>query len=193
MRGKLNIMKLSLKELLIVYAIGVIITILSAIFFSIRGYPLVNTATETLNIFTPPLYMISIFLPYGILIGEVIWIWNEKKERAICILLLFECISVAFLAFMRYIINIPFSGHTIILFFYLLHQVVNNRVQYPLRLIIGIVVLIITIIYKIFLWNDAFTFLLGAILGAVLWIPGFLYRLKKEKKMTQYISNNKII
>ncbi len=173
------------------YATGVIITILSAIFFSIRGYPLVNTATETLNIITPPLYMIPIFLPYGILIGEVIWIWNEKKERAISILFFFECISVAILAFMRYIINIPFSGHTIILFFYLLHQVVNSRVQYPLRLIIGIVVLIITIIYKIFLWNDTFTFLLGAILGATLWIPGFLYRLKKGK-MIQYHSKNEI-
>lgn len=182
MRGKRNILKPSLKESFIVYATGVIITILSAIFFSIRGYPLVNTATETLNIVTPPLYMISIFLPYGILIGEVIWIWNEEKERAICILLLFECISVAVLAFIRYIITIPFSGHAVILFFYLPHQVVNNRVQYPLRLIIGIVVLIITTIYKIFLWNDAFTFLLGAILGAILWIPGFLYWLKKEKK-----------
>ena len=191
MKGESNILKPPLKETLIVYAIGLIITILSAIFFSIRGYPLVNTATETLNIVTPPLYMIPIFLTYGILIGEVIWIWNEKKERAICILLLFECISVAILAFMRYIINIPFSGHTIILFFYLLHQVVNNRVQYPLRFIIGIVVLIITIIYKIFLWNDAFTFLLGAILGSTLWIPGFLYRLKKGK-MIQYLSKNEI-
>ena len=191
MKGESNILKPPLKETLIVYAIGLIIIILSAIFFSIRGYLLVNTATETLNIVTPPLYMIPIFLTYGILIGEVIWIWNEKKERAICILLLFECISVAILAFMRYIINIPFSGHTIILFFYLLHQVVNNRVQYPLRLIIGIVVLIITIIYKIFLWNDAFTFLLGAILGATLWIPGFLYRLKKGK-MIQYLSKNEI-
>ncbi|MGB5911000.1 MAG: hypothetical protein WBH31_07405 [Promethearchaeia archaeon] len=164
------------------YATGVILTILSAIFFSIRGYPLVNTATETLNIISPPLYMISIFLPYGILIGEVIWIWNEKKERALCILLLFECISVAILAFMRYIITIPFSGHAIILLFYLPHQVVNNKAQYPLRLIIGIVILIITTIYKIFLWNDPITFSLGAIVGIVLWIPGFFYRLKKVKK-----------
>ena len=158
MRRKQNSLKPFLKELLIVYATGVIITILSAFFFSIRGYPLVNTATETLNIVTPPLYMISIFLPYGILIGELIWIWNEKKERAICILLLFECICVAILAFVRYIINIPLSGHAIILFFYLPHQVVNNRAKYLLRLIIGLIVLSITIIYKIFLWNDLIIF-----------------------------------
>ncbi|MFW9948378.1 MAG: hypothetical protein ACFFDX_16245 [Candidatus Odinarchaeota archaeon] len=179
MKDKRNILNPSLKELLIVYATGIIITIFSAIFFSIRGYPLVNTATETLNIATPPLYMISIFFPYGILIGEVIWIWNEKQERDICFLLLLECISVAILAFMRFIIAIPFSGHAIILFFYLPHQLVNNKTQYPLRFIIGLVVLIITIIYKIFLWNDPITFILGAILGVFLWIPGFLYRLKK--------------
>ncbi|MFX1589626.1 MAG: hypothetical protein ACFFC1_15860 [Promethearchaeota archaeon] len=182
MRGKRNILKPPLKEPLIVYATGVIITIFSAIFFSIRGYPLVNTATETLNIATPPLYMISIFLPYGILIGEIIWIWIEKKNRDIFILLLLECISVALLAFLRYFINIPFSGHAIILFFYLPHQLVNNKNQYPSRLIIGIVVFIITIIYKIFLWNDPITFVLGAILGFVLWIPEFLYWLKKVKK-----------
>ncbi|MFX1495690.1 MAG: hypothetical protein ACFFBZ_15505 [Promethearchaeota archaeon] len=181
MKDKRNILKPSLKEPLIVYITGVIITILSTIFFSIRGYPLINTATETLNSVTPPLYMIPIFLPYGILIGEILWKWIEKKERGISILLLLECITIAFLAFMRYFIAIPFSGHTIILFFYLPHQLSNNRAFYPLKFIIGIVVLIITIIYKIFLWNDPLTFLLGATLGIVLWIPGFFYRLKKVK------------
>ncbi len=175
-------LKPSVKETLIIYGSGLIITILSVIFFFIRGYPLVTTATETLNIHTPPLYMIPIFLPYGILIGEVIWLWNEQKERHTYILLFIECIIVGIFSFIRYIISIPFSGHVIILLFYLFHQAVNNRFNHPIRFLIGIVVLVITIIFKIYLWNDSITFLLGVLLGITLWLPGFIYRLRIFRK-----------
>ena len=87
MKVMLTRLKPSVRELLIIYGSGLIILILSVIFFTFRGYPLVSTATETLNIYTPPLYMISIFLPYGILIGETIWLWNEQKENFKYILL----------------------------------------------------------------------------------------------------------
>ncbi|MFW9971213.1 MAG: hypothetical protein ACFFDF_13555 [Candidatus Odinarchaeota archaeon] len=175
-------LKPSIRETIIIYGTASIITILSIIFFSFRGYPLVTTVTETLNVFTPPLYMIPIFFPYGILIGEVIWLWNEQKDRSTYILLFIECLIIAIISFIRYIIPIPFSGHAIILIFYLFHQVVNNRFNNPIRLLIGIIVLTITIVYKIYIWNDLITFLLGALLGIVLWLPGFLFRLKIIKK-----------
>jgi len=174
-------LKTSAREPFIIYSTGLIIFILSIIYFSIRGYPLVSTATETLNIYTPPLYMISIFLPYGILIAEVIWLWIEQKERKIYILLFIETIIVGTFSFIRYIISIPFSGHAIIIFFYLSHQVINNQFKHPLRILIGILVLIIIIIYKIFLWYDPITLLLGALLGITLGFPGFLYRKIKNK------------
>lgn len=180
-------LKPSVRDPLIVYGTGLIITIFSWIFFSVIGYPLVNTATETLNIISPPLYMIPIFLPYGILIGEVIWLWNEKKDRNVYVLLFIECIIVALFSFTRFIIRIPFSGHTIILFFYLSHYAISYRFQYPLRFLIGIVILILTMIYKIFLWNDPITFLLGTILGIGLWLPGFFYLQKK----LYYVVNDK--
>lgn len=87
MRALFTNLKSTIKEPLIIYGTGIIITIPSAIFFSIRGYPLVLTATETLDIITPPLCMILIFFPYRILIGEVIWMWNEKREEKVYILL----------------------------------------------------------------------------------------------------------
>lgn len=178
MKVMLTNLKPSIREPIIIYGTGLIVTILSIIFFSIRGYPLVITATETLSIYTPPLYMISIFFPLGILIGEITWLWNEKKERNLYILLILECSIVALFSFIRYIISIPLSGHAIIILFYILHQAINSRFKHPLRFLIGIVVLIITIVYKIFLWNDPITFLFGTILGIILWLPGCLYRLK---------------
>ncbi|MFX1599220.1 MAG: hypothetical protein ACFFB6_01335 [Promethearchaeota archaeon] len=175
-------LKPSVREILIIYSSGLITIILSIIFFSIKGYPLVVTANETLDIFTPPLYMISVFLPFGILIGEVIWLWNERKERFRYLLLFFECIIVGIFSFIRFVISIPFSGHAIILLFYLLHQAINNKFNHPIRFLIGMIVLVITVIYKIYLWNDPITFLLGLSLGIVLWLPGFLYRYKKFKR-----------
>jgi type IV secretory pathway VirB6-like protein len=66
------------KEILIVYGMALIITILSAIFFTINGYPLVRTATETLDTIAPPLYMIPIFIPLGILFGELLFLLLSK-------------------------------------------------------------------------------------------------------------------
>ena len=178
--GKL---KPSVREPLIVYGTGLIITILSGIFFMIIGYPFVNTATETLDILTPPLYMIPVFFPYGILIGEIIWIWNKKKERNTCILFLLELIIISIFSFTRYITSIPFSGHFIILSFFLAHQGISNKLQYPLRFLIGIIVLVITAVYKLLLWNDPITFFLGAIVGIAIWVPAFLYRIKSNKQL----------
>lgn len=130
--------------------------------------------------------MIPVFFPFGILLGEAILLWNEKgkeKERVFYILLLCECFIVAIFSFVRYIIIIPLSGHAIILFFFILHQAINNEFKNPLRFLIGILVLIITIVYKFFLWNDSITFFLGGLLGIVLWLPGGIYRLKIQKKL----------
>ncbi|MFX0028803.1 MAG: hypothetical protein ACFE8B_06310 [Candidatus Hermodarchaeota archaeon] len=172
----------SIREIVIVYGSGIILTILSIIFFSIRGYPLVSTPTETLDIVTPPLYMIPIFLPYGILLGEGFWMWNEKHKRGEYLLLLTECGVIGLVSFVRYIIAIPFSGHAILISFFLLFQAVQNRFQHILRFLIGVVVFFLTAIYKIFLWGDPLTFLLGALLGIILWLPGFLFRLKRFEK-----------
>jgi hypothetical protein len=174
-------LKPQIRTLVIIYGTSIIVLFLSVLFFAIKGYPLVTTSTETLPIETPPLYMISIFFPYGILLGEVIWLWNEKEERIYYILLFIECIIIGFFSFIRYIIGIPFSGHMVILMFYLLHQLIINRFQYALRFLFGIVVFIITIYFKIFVWEDPITLLLGALLGFCFWLPGFLYRKKNPK------------
>ncbi|MFX1388551.1 MAG: hypothetical protein ACFE9Z_00640 [Promethearchaeota archaeon] len=189
MRRFLTSLKSKSRKLIFIYGTSLIISLFSFLFFTIRGYPLVVTATEILTIEAPPLYMIPIFIPYGILLGEIIWLWNEQKERILYILLLIECMVIGLFSFIRYIVSIPLSGHMIILAFYLLHQVVNNKFQYPFRFIVGITVFIITLIYKIFIWNDLITFVLGFVLGVIAWLPGFFYRYKNIEKRNYEILN----
>ncbi|MFX1575512.1 MAG: hypothetical protein ACFFB0_22475 [Promethearchaeota archaeon] len=174
-------LKLDIKEILFVYGIGIILTLISVLYFILVGYPVVSTVSETLNITAPPIYMNSVFLPYGILIGEIIWNWNQKKNWKISIILFVETAVVGIFSLIRYIISIPLSGHAIMLFFYIFHQAISNKTKFLLRFLIGIVVLIITVIYKLFIWNDPITFILGAIAGIVLWIPGFFYQIMKRK------------
>ncbi|MHA2226643.1 MAG: hypothetical protein ACXAC8_15640 [Candidatus Hodarchaeales archaeon] len=169
-------------ESFIVYSTGLLLTILAGIYFHVTGYPLVVTATEILPIISPPIYMIPIFLLLGILLGELLWICRRTKNRKNCILRSIETLIIALFSLIRITFGIPLSGHMIILFYYLPHQYTTNKCKYPLRILIGVLVLLITIFYKIIYWNDPITFILGGIVGFIVWLPGFAYRSKKYQK-----------
>jgi len=131
--------------------------------------------------------MIPIFLPFGILVGEIVWMWIGRKDLSIRILMSIECIIITVFSLLRIVAAIPISGHSLILFFYLPHQVISNRLRYPLRVLFGLSVLFITFYYKIFLWNDPLTFILGFLLGIVIWFPGYVYRSKYIKRSSTTI------
>ena len=156
------------------------VTILSIIYFQIIGYPIVNTATESIPILTPPIYMIPVFFPYGILLGEILWSWMKKEEFIALVILLFECVIIGLISFIRYSIIIPFSGHAIIITFYLIHYLITIEKKYQLRILIGIVVLGITVCYKIFIWNDPLTLILGATVGAIVSLIELTYKIKRR-------------
>ena len=166
-------------EKLVTYGAGFIVTLLALLYFQIIGYPLVDTANETLNLKTPPIYMIPVFFPYGILLGEVSWLWI-KKERKRSYILLIQCTLIGLLAFIRYSIMIPFSGHAIILFFFLIHYLFIVDKKYLIRILIGFIILGITIFYKVFIWFDLFTFLLGGMVGVIISLIGIVYKIKKS-------------
>ncbi|KKM17945.1 hypothetical protein LCGC14_1670650 [marine sediment metagenome] len=58
-----------------IYCISMILASLAALYFYLKGYPSVNTAYGSLSTITPPIYMIPIFIPLGILIGDFLWIF----------------------------------------------------------------------------------------------------------------------
>jgi hypothetical protein len=177
----LNILK---NEPFFVYSAGTVMTIISWIYFTITGYPLVITANETLSIYAPPIYMLPLFFPYGILIGELTYcLFFRKNQRFLHYILLIECFLIGGLSFIRLFAIIPFSGHALIIFFYLFHQLFNNHYKFLLRIMIGLTVLIIVIIFKFFFWNDPITFLIGSALGIGFWIPGFFFRRKLVKNL----------
>ena len=160
-------------ESLIVFSFGVLMTLLAGIYFQIQGYPLVNTATETLDVITPPLYMLPVFLPLGILVGEVFCLWRQNEPKSA--IQLFVTISImGSLSFFRLITTIPISGHAIILTFFLLHEIITNTHKHLLRIVVGIVIFVITCNYKFLVWSDPLTFLLGIIVGLILWVLSYL-------------------
>ncbi len=181
----MNIMKTN--EWLVIYGSGLILTLLALLYFTIIGYPLVNTTIETLNLRTPPIYMIPVFFTYGILLGEICWLWI-KKERKKSYLLLIQCILVGLIALTRYTLLIPFSGHAIILFFYLIHYLFIVDKKYLLRILIGFIILGITMFYKTFIWSDLFTFLLGGMVGAIISLIGIVYKIKNSSSRKMNIN-----
>jgi hypothetical protein len=176
----MNTMKAS--EGLVIYGSGLILTLIALLYFQIIGYPLVDTAIETLNLRTPPIYMIPVFFTYGMLLGEICWFWI-KKERKRSYILLIQSIILGLIALTRYTLMIPFSGHAIILFFFLIHYLFIIDKKYLIRILIGFIILGITIFYKIFIWSDLFTFLLGGMVGVIISLIGIVY--KKNRKYSK--------
>jgi len=174
-------------ESLVVYGTAVSITLLAVIYFLIKGFPTVITATGIIEgVITPSLYMIPVFFLYGILIGELLHSRVDNENKTLLKIQFIEICTVGCFSFIRYVTGIPFSGHGIITLFYLLHQSLTRENKRYIRIIAGFAVLIITVIYKIFAWNDPITLLLGISLGTVLWAPGYFYR----KKMNRLISRD---
>lgn len=172
-----------IKNWFIVYGIAFILTILAFMYFTVFGYPYVNTSTKTLPFKTPPIYMIPIFFPFGMLLGEIIQKKLEKKDQTFNILFFIEVIGIGSISFLRFLSGIPFSGHAIIIGFFLLHEILDDKIKYPIRIFIGIIILIITIFFKVFMWNDIITLLFGFLVGIILWTPGFIHNYKSQLRL----------
>lgn len=165
-------------EILTIYGLSLSITIIAWIIFEIQGYPLVVTAKETLTYATPAIYMIPIFIPLGILLGELIWDLYQEKNNKHLITNLGGLSIIAIVSGVRIFFKIPLSGHSLILSYFILHEIVTNKSRYIFRIMIGCIILLLTSFYKIFLWQDFITLLLGFLGGIIIWGTNYYFCIK---------------
>lgn len=154
----------------VIYGVAAFITLIAFVFFEFQGYPQVITATDTLTITTPTIYMIPIFFPLGMLLGEIISDWIEEREFRKVFVDLGGFFLIIILSGVRMVLKAPLSGHSLILSFFLLHEFITNQRKYVIRIIIGLMTLLITIFYKIFFWKDPITLILGLAIGSLIWV-----------------------
>ncbi len=154
----------------VIYGLAIFITLIAYVYFEFQGYPQVITATETLTITTPAIYMIPVFFPLGMLLGEIIYNWIEGRIFEEFLVNLGGILLIIIFSGIRLVLKTPFSGHSLILSFFLLHELISNKRNYMIRIIIGLSIFLITMFYKIIIWNDPITLISGLILGSLIWI-----------------------
>ena len=172
------------RESFVIYGCGVLFAVLAFIYYHINGYPNVITLEGDLGIPTSPIYMIPIFIPYGILLGEL-FVFYKMKDPFWAVLIT-QCFLITIIAIMRLFLYITISGHAVIISLYLLHQIYKNNYQYSLRLIIGVFIFLETVFDKIFIWNDLITLLFGLLFGFGIWVIGFILKKRKTEAIDRY-------
>ena len=161
--------RVSKLEILLIYGLACFFTVIGWIYFEIQGYPPVVTANDTLTSVTPVIYMIPIFFLLGILFGEVLWNWYQIKDFKYFIINLTGLAVIVTVSGIRLTFKIPFSGHSLILSYYIMQELITNRSKYIFRVMVGFLILLLTSFYKIFLWQDPITLILGLIGGILIW------------------------
>ena len=166
-------------ESVVIYGFGILFMILMGFYFLTTGYPNIITETGDLGVPVPSIYMLPIFLPYGILLGELFYM-HDEGERVWSMVI--KIVLITIFAIIRMTHQLPISGHAVIISFFLLHQIFTNRKRYPVRIVIGVVILLETMIYKIILWDDFMTFSLGLMFGSLIWVVGLVLQNQQVKK-----------
>jgi hypothetical protein len=114
--------------------------------------------------FTPLIYLFPIFLPIGLLVGEVVWRGLTHDRRAAYALAV-ALLSLALLGGARFAFLVPLSGHAVVLGFFLVFCA--RRVSVG-PLIVGGLLLLQLAYYKLMVWRDPLTLGLGLVAGAAL-------------------------
>jgi TRAP-type mannitol/chloroaromatic compound transport system permease large subunit len=66
-------------------------------------------------------------------------------------------------------VGAPVSGHALVASYFIVHELSEKRLGRTWKLLLGCAVLIQTAVFKIFIWSDAVTLLLGIGFGISAW------------------------
>ncbi|OLS20864.1 MAG: hypothetical protein HeimC3_38580 [Candidatus Heimdallarchaeota archaeon LC_3] len=163
-------------EIFLISSLTIILSLVGFIYYTIVGYSVVETLSGSLELTTPPIYMIPIFSILGIIFGELFFNYISKNDHNSWVILFVELIILVFLSYLRIAIIIPISGYSMILTYFLLKQIVSHKNKYKIRISIGFSILIITLYYKLLIWNDPITLIFGFLVGFFIFSAGFYYK-----------------
>lgn len=124
---------------------------------------------EKTSIMAPPEYLATVGFPFGILMAEALIDFREHSFSMQGIQMFLIMVLLGLLTFFKYVVPVPVSGHGLIVTFFLLHELQERRVGRNWKLIAGLLVLVQAAFFKLFVWQDPSSLLVGIGLGIIAW------------------------
>ena len=121
----------------------------------------VRVGMQVTSMIAPTWYLASAGLPFGILMAEAIIDFREMStlpQRLMPVLML---LVLGLLGSIRLGVGAPVSGHALVASYFIVHELSEKRLGRNWKLLVGCAVLIQTAVYKLFIWSDSITLLLG--------------------------------
>jgi hypothetical protein len=163
------------------YGTAAVCVLIAGAAFVLRGPVPVVRGTTPLPITTPLSYQLPVFVPFGLLAGEMLHRALQRDGSRFSPAFLWQLAALCIVAAVRLLSgDIPISGHALLLAYFILYQAITRRVGRPLRLLIGLAVLAEVGYFKLFLWDDVPTLLWGIALGGAVWAAGLLTPVKRK-------------
>jgi len=148
---------------------AVLTTLMSFIIALLMDPVPVRIGMDETSMVAPPWYLACAGLPFGVLMAEAVIDFREYKSMWRRLAPLAMLALLGLLGSIRLAAGAPASGHALVVGYYLLHQLADSRPGRNWKLLIGVAVLLVTAAYKLFIWQDAATFLFGLGVGIFAW------------------------
>lgn len=149
--------------------VAILTTVLAyAVALLIGPVPVWVGLEQTVRI-APPSYLASAGLPFGILMAEALIDFRYFRFTLSGLLPLFMLLLLIGFGTIRFPLRLPISGHGLIVAYFLLHHLQERREGKTWKLLIGLLVLVHCAYYKLFVWNDPSSLLIGIGLGFFAW------------------------
>jgi hypothetical protein len=149
--------------------VAVLVTAASYCVIACVGPVAVRVGLDPTEIVAPQWYLISVGFPFGILLAEALIDFREYKSLPMRLLPFGMLLVLALLGTIRFALIATTSGHGLIAAFFLLHEMGEPREGKNWKLLVGLAILVQAAWYKLFVWNDPSSLLIGLGLGIFAW------------------------
>jgi len=150
-------------------AVALLVTGLSFAVVYLAGPVPVRVGLRTTSMVAPAWYLASAALPFGILLAEALIDFREYRPLLLRLAPFAMLVFLGALGSARLLIPISVSGHALVAGYFVLHQLAERRAGRTWKLVLGALVLLQCAVYKLFIWDDPTTLLMGLGLGILAW------------------------